>query len=46
MGVFHGIIGVIAFIAYALPFMFVKGLRPYRNQALSIASIPDSFEND
>jgi hypothetical protein len=28
MGVFHGFIGVIAFIAYALPFMFVTRVHP------------------
>jgi hypothetical protein len=27
-GVFHGFIGVMAFIAYALPFMFVTRLLP------------------
>jgi len=32
-GVFHGFIGVIAFMAYALPFMFVMNARPCRSQA-------------
>jgi hypothetical protein len=33
-GVFHGFIGVMAFIAYALPFMFVTTLPLYRIPAL------------
>jgi len=28
MGVFHGFIGVMTFIAYALPFMFVTRVHP------------------
>ncbi len=35
MEVFHAFIGVMAFIAYALPFMFVTKSLSYRFQALS-----------